>query len=159
MIYTFGYIICCHINFILKIENVSIYHSPISVKSYQSFSEWMINILLIDGSYTLFLVQICQQMPHKTLNVFKLSSIVHIPQYNLCLDEFLFSFEVYFAFIWYKRKCESSFSICTMSLNTLVSRPEGISAWISLISSKCFLSFYLCGISSHHASWSGRCIS
>ena len=72
----------------------------------------MIDTLFIDGSYTLFLVQICQQMPSQDIEAVKLSSIVQITQYNLCIDEFLFSFEVYFAFISYKRKCESSLSIC-----------------------------------------------
>ena len=56
----------------------------------------MIDILFIDGSYTLFLVQICQQMPSQDIEAVKLSSIVQITQYSLCIDEFLFSFEVYF---------------------------------------------------------------
>ena len=71
-IYTFTYITCCHINLIPPFWNViernfSIHHTPISVKSYPTLLEWMIDILFIDGSYTLFLVQICQQMPSQII--------------------------------------------------------------------------------------------
>ena len=69
-IYTFTYITCCHINLIPPFCNVieiSIHHTPISVKYYPSLLEWMIDILFIDGSYTLFLVQICQQMPSQII--------------------------------------------------------------------------------------------